>query len=91
MDKQAKIGYDISVDPSGKLSDEFDVKGLPTLFMVDKNGIVINKTAGFVDGDESKYLEMVTQYLDSENIKYEEFNFEKESKVKKDAILQIDF
>ncbi len=66
-------------------------KGLPTLFMVDKNGIVINKTAGFVDGDESKYLEMVTQYLDSENIKYEEFNFEKESKVKKDAILQIDF
>ena len=34
-----KIGYDISVDPSGKLSDEFDVKGLPTLFMVDKNGI----------------------------------------------------
>ena len=51
----------------------------------------INKTAGFVDGDESKYLEMVTQYLDSENINYEEFNFEKESKVKKDAILQIDF
>ena len=59
--------------------------------MVDKNGIVINKTAGFVDGDESKYLKMVTQYLDSENINYEEFNFEKESKVKKDAILQIDF
>ena len=86
-----KIGYDISVDPSGKLSDEFDVKGLPTLFLVDKNGIIINKTAGFVDGDESKYLEMVTQYLDSENIKYEKFDFEKESKVKKDAILQIDF
>jgi len=34
---------------------------------------------------------MVTQYLDSENIKYEKFDFEKESKVKKDAILQIDF
>ena len=86
-----KIGYDISVDPSGKLSDQFDVKGLPTLFLVDKNGIIINKTAGFVDGDESKYLEIVTQYLDSENIKYEKFDFEKESKVKKDAILQIDF
>ena len=53
--------------------------------------IIINKTAWFVDGDESKYLEMVTQYLDSENIKYEKFDFEKESKVKKDAILQIDF
>ena len=67
------------------------LSGLPTLFLVDKNGIIINKTAGFVDGDESKYLEMVTQYLDSENIKYEKFDFEKESKVKKDAILQIDF
>ena len=31
------------------------------------------------------------QYLDSENINYENSNFEKESKSKKDAILQIDF
>lgn len=86
-----KIEFDISVDPSGKLSDKFDVKGLPTLFLVDKNGTIINKTAGFVDGDESKYLEVLTQYLDSENISYEDFNFEKENKAKKDAILEIDF
>ena len=72
-------------------SFKFDVKGLPTLFLVDKNGTIINKTAGFVDGDESKYLEVLTQYLDSENISYEDFNFEKENKAKKDAILEIDF
>ena len=86
-----KVGFDISVDPSGKLSDKFDVKGLPTFFLVDKNGTIINKTAGFVDGDQSKYLETLTQYLDSENISYEDFYFEKENKARKDAILEIDF
>ena len=79
------------MDPSGKLSDKLDVKGLPTFFLVDKNGTIINKTAGFVDGDQSKYLETLTQYLDSENISYEDFNFEKENKARKDAILEIDF
>ena len=56
-----------------------------------KNGTIINKTAGFVDGDQSKYLETLTRYLDSENINYEDFNFEKENKARKDAILEIDF
>ena len=86
-----KIGFDISVDPSNKLSDKFNVTGLPTLFLVDKNGTIINRTAGFVAGMEDEYLDKLTEYLDSENISYEDFDFEKESKVKKDAILEIDF
>ena len=86
-----KIRYDICVDPSGKLSEKFEISGFPTLFFVDKNGVIIDKVTGFVDGWEDKYLQSITAYFDGEDIDYQKFEFEKESKSKKDAILQIDF
>ena len=86
-----KISYDICVDPSGKLSEKFEISGFPTLFFVDKNGIIIDKVTGFVDGWEDKYLQSITAYFDGKEIDYQKFEFEKESKSKKDAILQIDF
>ena len=45
-----KINFDISVDPGEKLAKSFNVKGLPTLFLVDKDGNIINETIGFSDG-----------------------------------------
>ena len=86
-----KINFDISVDPSSKLAERFNVRGLPTFFLVDKNGTVINQMAGFTDGDEYKYLEELKKYLDSEYIEYENFDYKKQSKVKKDATIEIDF
>jgi thioredoxin-related protein len=86
-----KINFDISVDPSSKLADRFNVRGLPTFFLIDKNGTVINQMAGFTDGDEYKYLEELKKYLDSEYIEYENFDYKKQSKVKKDATIEIDF
>ena len=47
--------------------------------------------AGFTDGDEYKYLEELKKYLDSEYIEYENFDYKKQSKVKKDATIEIDF
>ena len=58
-----KISYDICVDPSGKLSEKFEISGFPTLFFVDKNGVIIDKVTGFVDGWEDKYLQSITAYL----------------------------
>ena len=64
---------------------------IKALFFVDKNGVIIDKVTGFVDGWEDKYLQSITAYFDGEDIDYQKFEFEKESKSKKDAILQIDF
>ncbi|MDP6169609.1 MAG: TlpA disulfide reductase family protein [Candidatus Marinimicrobia bacterium] len=86
-----KINFDISVDPGEKLAKSFNVKGLPTLFLVDKDGNIINETIGFSDGYESKYLEALTQYLDNEKISYQDFEYKKENKAKKDVTLEIDF
>ena len=86
-----KINFDISVDPKEKLAKTFGVDGLPTLFLIDKDGNIINETVGFGDGYENKYLEALTKYLDSENISYQDFEYQKENKIKKDVTMEIDF
>ena len=86
-----KINFDISVDPKEKLAKTFGVEGLPTLFLIDKDGSIINKTVGFGEGYEDKYLEELMKYLDSENISYQEFEYQKENKIKKDVTMEIDF
>jgi len=86
-----KINFDISVDPKEKLAKTFGVDGLPTLFLIDKDGNIINETVGFGDGYENKYLEALTKYLDSENISYQDFEYRKENKIKKDVTMEIDF
>ncbi len=86
-----KINFDISVDPKEKLAKTFGVEGLPTLFLIDKDGNIINKTVGFGEGYEDKYLEALMEYLDSENISYQEFEYQKENKIKKDVTMEIDF
>ena len=86
-----KINFDISVDPKEKLAKTFGVDGLPTLFFIDKDGNIIYETVGFGDGYEIIYLEALTKYLDSENISYQDFEYQKENKIKKDVTMEIDF
>ena len=73
------------------MAKTFGVDGLPTLFLIDKDGNIINETVGFGDGYENKYLEALTKYLDSENISYQDFEYQKENKIKKDVTMEIDF
>ena len=40
------------MDPTSKLAKQFDVKGYPTFYLIDKNGEVIHKSAGYGDGTE---------------------------------------
>ena len=73
------------------MAKTFGVEGLPTLFLIDKDGNIINKTVGFGEGYEDKYLEELMKYLDSEDISYQEFEYQKENKIKKDVTMEIDF
>lgn len=86
-----KYRFDVSVDPRGKLAKQFGVKGFPSLYLVDKDGTIIHKSAGYEDGQENSYLEELTKYLESKNIKYADFQYEKQLSSKKDAGIDIDF
>ena len=86
-----KYRFDVSVDPRGKLAKQFGVKGFPALYLVDKDGTIIHKSAGYEDGQENSYLEELTKYLESKNIKYADFQYEKQLSSKKDAGIDIDF
>tara|TARA_B100001113_G_scaffold232692_1_gene191157 strand:- start:1898 stop:2281 length:384 start_codon:yes stop_codon:yes gene_type:complete len=86
-----KINFDISLDPSKKLADQFNVRGLPTLFLIDKNGTILKEFSGFTNGYEEDYLKEIKKYLDSENISYGNFEFEKHNKTRKDVSIDIDF
>lgn len=86
-----KYRFDVSVDPRGKLAKQFGVKGFPSLYLVDKDGTIIHESAGYEDGQENSYLEELTKYFQSENIKYADFQYEKQLNSKKDAGIDIDF
>ena len=86
-----KYRFDVSVDPRGKLAKQFGVKGFPALYLVDKDGTIIHKSAGYEDGQENSYLEELTKYLESKNINYADFQYKKQLNSKKDAVIDIDF
>ena len=72
------------------MAESFKVTGLPTTFLVDKNGKVLNQFRGYVDGYEDNYRDAIEKHLDSQNIIYKNFEFEKQDKEKK-SFIEIDF
>ena len=85
-----KVNFDISLDPDSRLAESFKVTGLPTTFLIDKNGKVLNQFRGYVDGYEDNYRDAIEKHLDSQNIIYKNFEFEKQDKEKK-SFIEIDF
>ena len=79
------------MDPRGKLAKQFGVIGFPVFFLVDKDGTIIHKSDGYEDGQENSYLEELTKYFQSENIKYADFQYEKQLNIKKNTHIDIDF
>ena len=86
-----KYKFPVSVDPRSKLAKKFGVKGYPTFFLVDKNGEIIHRSAGYEDGLEDIYLEELVKYLESEDIKFDDFDYEKKLSTQKDVTINIDF
>ena len=64
---------------------------IPTLFFVDKNGTILKKFVGFSDGSENEILEVLTDYLDDENISYDAFQYNKVDKKTNNVEIDADF
>jgi len=86
-----KYKFPVAVDPRGKLAKQFGVMGYPYLFLIDKNGSIIYKAAGYEDGQEDTYLSELMRYLDGENISYNDFKYEKQISEKKETSINLDF
>jgi len=89
--EKKKIDFDIAIDPRNKIAKNFNVEMIPTLFFVDKNGTILNKFVGFNDGSENEILEVLTNYLDDENISYDEFQYNKVDKKTNNVEIDADF
>ena len=57
---QFKIVY----DPSGALASKYDVKGMPTSFLIGRDGKLHYTHAGFIPNEEGSYLSDVKALLD---------------------------
>lgn len=89
--EKKKINYDIAIDPRNKIAENFDIEAVPTLFFVDPSGVILNKIVGYSDGTENEILNVLTTYLDGQNISYEKFNYEKIDKKTNNVEIDADF
>jgi thioredoxin-related protein len=89
--RKRKYKFAVSVDPRGKLGDKLAINGIPTLLLADKNGNIIYRSSGYEDGLENEYLKELINYLEKENIPYDDFTFKSNEDGKKKNIIDIEF
>ena len=56
--------FKIIYDPRGALAGKYDVKGMPTSFLIGRDGKIHYTHAGFVQNQEGSYLSDVKSLLD---------------------------
>lgn len=61
--KDNKAGFTIAYDPEGKLAEKFELKGMPTSFLIDRKGKIINTHMGFRQRDVQKLEAMIKNTL----------------------------
>jgi len=61
--KESPVSFLIVADSKGEMPEKFGVEGMPTSYLVDKNGIVKTVHQGFKDGDLEKLKNEVTKLI----------------------------
>lgn len=59
---QSRISYSVLLDGSTQ-SQEYDVKGIPCTYYIDRKGIVRHRSVGFAPGDEALIEEKIKKLL----------------------------
>jgi protein-disulfide isomerase/uncharacterized membrane protein/peroxiredoxin len=63
---QYPVSFPVVTDPDSSLFHSFDVRGngtLPTAFLIDKNGVIVQRKSGFDDGDDKRLKNTVEKML----------------------------
>ena len=61
--KEHKAGFTILQDKEGNVAESFNVKGMPSSYLVDRKGNIRLKHAGFNDGDKAPLESQIKQLL----------------------------
>ena len=65
--EQKLQGLKIYLDPKGDVARAFEVRGLPTSIVLDRNGRVVGKVEGPAEWDSDKMLAIVAPFLAGES------------------------
>ena len=55
--------FDIYHDPSGHIAEQFQLEGMPTSYLIDANGKVVNKHIGFYQKKIAEYEKEIEELL----------------------------
>lgn len=61
--KITPAGFTIAFDPKGKTPEAYDVMGMPTAFVIGKDGKVLHSHIGFNETDKADYEKHIQQAL----------------------------
>ncbi len=61
--QRVNMRYPIALDRSGETSREYDISALPTLFVIDKRGVVRDVSIGYDDGRDAQVEALVKELL----------------------------
>ncbi len=62
--KNFPVDYPILLDPEGKMPIAYDIRGLPTAFIIDRQGTVVYKHLGFKERDKKWITALIEQNLE---------------------------
>ncbi|MBD0364557.1 MAG: TlpA family protein disulfide reductase, partial [Flavisolibacter sp.] len=58
-----KYNFQVLLDEDSKVIEQYKVEGIPTKFVIDKNGMIRFKSIGF-DGSDDKLMSELTAMID---------------------------
>jgi peroxiredoxin len=58
--------FPVLIDPKGETLDLFEVKGIPTTFLIDKKGIIVGKAVGPKDWKRSEVVSIINFFLEKQ-------------------------
>lgn len=61
--KQIPAKFDVAYDPHGNTAESYDLKAMPSSYIIDKNGNMIHANPGFHGKDEAKLEEKIKNVL----------------------------
>lgn len=61
--KKYPVNYPILLDPEGKMPKAYDIKGMPTAYLISKEGKIIHEHVGFKKSDRNKIEALIKENL----------------------------
>ena len=61
--QQVPAGFDVAFDPRGNTAESYQVKAMPSSYIIDKHGKVVHANLGFRGNDEKKLEEKIRNLI----------------------------